>query len=83
MHYKIGDTMNTKVVKFGVVGLDRGADVAANGIGMEGAAMLLCLGAEKFTFAAFIAGAFTNALPGIIVQIVLVPMLVMILDKKH
>lgn len=32
--------MSERVVKFGVVGLDRGADVAANGIGMEGT--LLC-----------------------------------------
>ena len=32
--------MSTKVIKFGVVGLDRGADVAANGIGMEGAALV-------------------------------------------
>ncbi len=47
-----------------------------------GAAMLLCLGAEKFTFAAFIAGAFTNALPGIAVQIILIPILVMMLNDR-
>lgn len=48
-----------------------------------GAAMFVCLGASggSFTFAAFLAGAFTNALPGIIVQIVLIPILVMILDN--
>lgn len=48
-----------------------------------GAAMFIFVGAEKFTFSAFIAGAFTNAIPGIIVQIILVPVLVMILNKKH
>ena len=48
-----------------------------------GAAMFVCLGASggAFTFAAFIAGAFTNAIPGIILQIVLVPIAVMILDN--
>ena len=49
-----------------------------------GAAMLVCTGisGESFTFAAFIAGAFTNAVPGIILQLVIVPVLVMILDSK-
>lgn len=48
-----------------------------------GAAMYICLGISggSFTFAAFVAGAFTNAIPGIIVQIVLIPILVMILDN--
>lgn len=47
-----------------------------------GAAMYLLMGLNggAFTFAAFIAGAFTEALPGIIVQIVLIPVLVMVLD---
>ena len=47
-----------------------------------GAAMFVCLGATggSFTLAAFIAGAFTNALPGILLQIVLVPILVMVLE---
>ena len=49
-----------------------------------GAAMFVCVvsGGGSFTFAAFIAGAVTNAIPGIIVQIVLVPLLVMVLDKS-
>ena len=38
-------------------------------------------GGGSFTFAAFLAGAITNAIPGIIMQIVLVPILVMILDN--
>ena len=48
-----------------------------------GAAMFVCLGVSggAFTFSAFIAGAFTNAIPGIIIQIVLIPILVMILDN--
>ena len=48
-----------------------------------GAVMFLALGLSggSFTFAAFVAGAFTNAIPGIIVQIVLIPLLVMVLDN--
>lgn len=51
-----------------------------------GSAMFICLGLSggSFTFSAFIAGAFTNALPGIILQIILIPVLVrpMGLDKN-
>ena len=48
-----------------------------------GAAMFVFVGAQggSFTFSAFLAGAITNALPGIIVQIILIPILVMILDS--
>lgn len=48
-----------------------------------GAAMFICLGISggSFTLALFVAGAFTNALPGIIIQIVLIPILVMALGK--
>ncbi len=48
-----------------------------------GGAMFLFLGISggAFTLAAFLAGAFTNAIPGIILQIVLVPVLVMLLDN--
>ena len=47
-----------------------------------GAAMFLCVGAGggRFTAAAFLAGAVVNALPGIVVQILLVPVLVMLYD---
>lgn len=50
-----------------------------------GGAMYLCLGATggQFTLAAFFAGAVLNALPGILVQLVLIPILVMTLDKKE
>jgi energy-coupling factor transporter transmembrane protein EcfT len=48
-----------------------------------GAAMFIFIGTNGgFTFAAFLAGAFTNAVPGIIVQIVLVPIIVMLLDNS-
>ena len=45
-----------------------------------GAAMFVCMGVNggSVTFAAFLAGAITNAIPGIIVQLVLIPVLVMI-----
>ena len=48
-----------------------------------GAAMFICIGINggNFTFAAFLAGAITNALPGIIMQIILVPIIVFILDN--
>lgn len=53
------------------------------GRGVWGVAMALCLGLgdSGFTFAAFIAGAFTNAIPGIILQLVLIPILVMVLEN--
>ena len=46
-------------------------------------AMYICLGIQGrgFTFSAFLAGAFINALPGIIVQLVLIPVIVMICDN--
>ena len=45
-----------------------------------GVAMFVCLGLRggSFTLSAFLAGAVLNAIPGIIVQIVLIPILVMI-----
>ena len=48
-----------------------------------GAAMFVCMGVKggSFTFAAFLSGALLNAIPGIIVQIILIPLLVMILDN--
>lgn len=49
-----------------------------------GAAMFICLGATggSFTFAAFVAGAITNALPGIILQIILIPITVMLIESR-
>ncbi len=50
-----------------------------------GGAMFLCLGATggRFTLAAFLAGGFTNALPGIAAQIVLVPLLVLLFEAAQ
>lgn len=47
-----------------------------------GIAMFLCIGISggSFTFAAFLAGAFTNAFPGIILQIILIPILVVMIE---
>lgn len=49
-----------------------------------GAARFICTGldASKFGFAAFISGAFTNAIPGIILQLIVIPPIV-ILVKQH
>ena len=48
-----------------------------------GLAMFTCMGLSggSFTFSAFLAGAITNAIPGIIIQLVLVPVLVIVVDK--
>ena len=48
-----------------------------------GGAMFLCLvGKGGFTLAAFLAGALTNAIPGIVLQIVLIPLIVMLLEHS-
>jgi thiamine transporter ThiT len=48
-----------------------------------GGAMFVCLGIDggQFTMAAFLAGAVVNAIPGIVAQIVLIPVLVMAADR--
>lgn len=48
-----------------------------------GAAMLVCTGIKGGSFgtAAFLAGAVTNAIPGIVLQIVLVPVVVLLLER--
>ena len=49
-----------------------------------GAASFAAYGVQggRFTLTAFLAGAVTNAIPGIILQILLIPPLVMILERK-
>lgn len=49
-----------------------------------GTVQLACLGFDlnKFTFSAFWTASVVNAIPGIIIQIVLVPIIVMLLDKS-
>lgn len=48
-----------------------------------GAVQFVCMGfdASKFGFSAFWAGAVINALPGIVLQIVLIPVVIMLLEK--
>lgn len=48
-----------------------------------GIVQLLCVGLDigRFGPAAFWAGAVTNAIPGIIIQIILIPLLVMVADR--
>ena len=50
-----------------------------------GVAQFVCLGltGSSFGLAAFWAGAVTSAIPGIIVQIILIPLLVMALEKHN
>ncbi len=43
--------------------------------------ILLGLGGKSFTFAAFIAGAFTNAWAGIVLQLILIPAVMLALDR--
>lgn len=48
-----------------------------------GIAMMVCMGIKgnAFTINAFLAGAFFNAIPGIIIQIIVIPIVVMLLDN--
>ena len=50
---------------------------------LQGAARYIFAGIQgsEFTFAAFIAGAVTNAVPGILLHIILVPLIVIALKK--
>ena len=50
-----------------------------------GGAMLVCMGMTngEFTISAFLAGAILNAIPGIVVQIILIPLPVMLLGTPH
>lgn len=55
------------------------------GRGVYGVAMAVCLGLSggTYTLAAFIASAFTGAIPGIVLQLVLIPPLVILLEKRR
>ena len=46
-----------------------------------GAVQVAILGLGSFPFSAFVAGAVTSAIPGILLQLVLIPLLVGALDK--
>ena len=49
-----------------------------------GAVMFCCMGlsASKFGLTAFLSGAILNAIPGIVVQVILIPLLVILLEGK-
>ena len=49
-----------------------------------GAAMVACtvVGGGSFTFTAFVTGAFATSIPGIIIQFILIPILVMFIESK-
>ena len=51
---------------------------------MWGIAMFICMGMSggSFGLSAFITGAVTNAVPGMIVQIILIPAIVMLLMRR-
>lgn len=44
---------------------------------------LLGIGADGFTFEAFIAGSFLNAIPGILLQLIVIPTVMLALDRTH
>ncbi len=46
-------------------------------------AVLLGMGESGFTISMFISGAFLNAIPGIIAQLILIPLIMLALDKTH
>jgi len=45
--------------------------------------LILSVNGSSLTFAAFIASAFTNAIPGIILQLIVVPIIVRLYEKSH
>ena len=45
--------------------------------------VILGLGAEGFTLTAFLSGAFLNAIPGIIAQLVIIPGIMLALNRTH
>ena len=60
-----------------------GAMVVGRAISGVTMSMLMGLGDEPYTFSAFIAANFTSGIPGIVLQLVLVPLLVMALEKAN
>ncbi len=46
-------------------------------------AVLLGVGGSGFTIGMFVSGAFLNAIPGIIAQLILIPLIMLALDKTH
>ena len=46
-------------------------------------AILLCIGGKAFSFAMFIAGGFVDAVPGIIIQLILIPQIINIITNVN
>ena len=46
-------------------------------------AIIMYASSGVFTLKAFLAGAFTNAIPGIIIQLIIIPAVMLALDKTH
>ena len=46
-------------------------------------AIIMYASSGVFTLEAFLAGAFTNAIPGIIIQLIIIPAVMLALDKTH
>jgi len=55
--------------------------IATTGRTVQISFILLGISGSGFTWSAFLAGAFTSAVPGIILHIVLIPVLVMALER--
>ena len=70
-------------VIFGMPVMVPGAVAMLAGRVIWGIARLIIAGlsGNSFTWALFLAGAFTNAIPGIILHIVLIPVIVMVLER--
>lgn len=58
-----------------------GAMLAGRVVWGAAGVVLYGLGKSEFGWAAFISGAFINAVPGIILQIIIIPILVIVLEK--
>jgi hypothetical protein len=60
------------------------AAMVAGRLAWGGAQMvLLGVGADGFTAAAFLTGAVTGAIPGIVLQLVLIPTVMVALERMH
>lgn len=48
-----------------------------------GIVSMVLLGAQSFTFPVFVAGAITNAVAGIVIQVIIIPLIIMTLKKGN
>lgn len=74
----------SRVKKTGIVGIYAsliGAMIAGRAVWGTVMFLLSKVAMVKFSFSIFIAGAFANAIPGIILQILLIPIVIMALEK--